>query len=772
MTLRLVPAADGSPASDLLDGLNPSQRSAVESTEGPLLIIAGAGSGKTRVLTYRIAYIVRKGVHPRHVLALTFTNKAAKEMRERISHLVGGHTARDLTAGTFHSVFARLLRAYADRIGYTPSFTIYDADDQLSAIKAVMTTLGISQQNLAPNGVRSRISGAKNSMKSWMEYARDAKDVNERLTGQVYQEYEKRLQQSNAMDFDDLILNMIRLLRNNPDVLEQFHQRFRYIMVDEYQDTNRSQYDVINLLAKGHRNICVVGDDAQSIYRWRGAEIQNILDFERDYPETTVVRLEQNYRSTKTIIAAAESVIKNNTKQLKKALWTDNEGGEKIAVLSCRDDRDEADQIVRTVKARMSEAALTWRDVAILYRTNAQSQPLEDALRRSNTPYLIVSGVSFYKRKEVKDALAYLRVLVNPSDAESVLRIINEPTRGIGATSLQRLQEHAAKTGQTLFAVLSTVATVGGLQARTVSAVTAFVNIFQRFQSVANELAPASLAQAFLEATGLIDQYRNSKSEEAQDRLANIERILTHISEVQEEDPEITLLGYLEQVALISEQDDPELGNNRIALMTMHASKGLEFPLVVIAGMEQGLFPLAKAELQRDEEDEERRLFYVGITRARQFLILSFAAQRLRFGEVTYSQPSKFLAEIDEACLSATGRIHAASPAALRAPAPRAPAPRSAPSGGRPSLPQGAGGLPRAPRASDYQQDAPSETYSQMPTEGATRWTVGMRVRHPMFGVGRIIGLSGVGSQAKAMVEFSNGQRKQLMLAFARLEVL
>lgn len=743
MTLRLVPVADGSPAADLLDGLNDPQRQAASHTEGPLLIIAGAGSGKTRVLTYRIAYLLRQGVHPSHILALTFTNKAAKEMRERIAHLVGDHVARGIIAGTFHSVFARLLRRHAELLGYTSSFTVYDSDDQLAAIKAVMTTLGVSQQAQSPTAIRSRISGAKNAMTSWMEYGRNASNVSERITAQVFEQYEKRLLHANAMDFDDLILNMIALLRNNPDVLASFHERFRYIHVDEYQDTNRAQYLAVQLLAKGHRNICVVGDDAQSIYRWRGAEIQNILDFGRDYPDATTVRLEQNYRSTKTIIKAAESVIKNNTKQLKKELWTDNAAGDKITVLACRDDRDEADQVVRTLKARLNEHGLTWRDVAILYRTNAQSQPLEDALRRSNTPYHIVSGVSFYKRKEVKDALAYLRVLVNPADAESILRIINEPARGIGNTSLEKLQAFATATNRTLYDVLKKAHEVPGLQTRTLVSVGDFVNIFEMYRDAVNELTPASLAQAFLEATGLLDHYRNQKTDDARDRLANIDRILTHISEVQEADDELTLLHYLEQVALISDQDDPELGNNRIALMTVHASKGLEFPLVVIAGMEQGLFPLVKPESSVDEEDEERRLFYVAITRARQHLVISYAGQRMRFGEVGFSRPSKFLAEIDTDCLSASAKVPAAAGRSVSLPPPR----------------------PRRP-------EPPRESYSQIPVETDNRWSVGMRVKHPMFGVGRIIALSGIGSSAKAQVEFANGQRKQLMLAFARLEAL
>jgi DNA helicase II / ATP-dependent DNA helicase PcrA len=761
MTLRLIPANDAAPAEDLLEGLNERQREAVRTTEGPVLIIAGAGSGKTRVLTFRIAYLLRLGVHPSHVLALTFTNKAAQEMKERISHLVGQAPAKAIWAGTFHSIFARMLRSHAERLGYTSTFTIYDADDQLAAVKAVMNALGISQQVLPPNAVRSRISNAKNAMVSWQEYARNADNIVEKQTGQIFEEYEKRLAQSNAMDFDDLLLNMIRLLENNPDVLEGYHERFKYLMVDEYQDTNRAQYRVVNLLARKYKNVCVVGDDAQSIYRWRGADIKNILDFERDYPQAVTVRLEQNYRSTKTILSAADSVIKNNRKQLKKTLWTDNVDGEKITLLACRDDRDEAEAVARTIRARMEQHGLRHSDVAILYRTNAQSQSLEDALRRLNMPYHIVSGVSFYKRKEVKDALAYLRLIVNPADTESILRVINEPTRGIGQTSLQHMQDHAQRTGTSLFDVLRDIDKVPGLQKRTITAVQGFVKLITDHQTLASELTPASLAQSYLEATGLLTFYKNQDTEEALDRWNNIERVLSHIAEQQEIDEELTLAGYLEQISLMSEQDDPQLGSNRVAMMTMHAAKGLEFPLVVIAGMEQGLFPLAKAEQDPSEQEEERRLFYVGITRARQELILSYAERRYRFGELVFSRPSMFLAEIDPECFAASSRIMQRTAGPSIPPAAQRPSYGQRPAPSRPPKPSG----------NAYSQVRSDDTYSQVPDQGAS-YRTGMRVKHPMFGVGTIVALSGVGQQAKATVQFSNGARKQLMLQYARLEVL
>jgi DNA helicase II / ATP-dependent DNA helicase PcrA len=749
MTLRLVDRSDHQPAEDLLEGLNEKQAEAVRTTEGPLLVIAGAGSGKTRVLTVRIAFLLRAGVHAHHVLALTFTNKAAQEMTERIGHLVGTDIARRIWAGTFHSIFARILRSHAERIGFSSTFTIYDTEDQTSAIKNVMQMLGISQQALAPAGVRGRISAAKNAMVSWQEYVRQADSITEKQTGQIFEEYEKRLRQSNAMDFDDLLINTIRLLENHPDVLESLQERFRYILVDEYQDTNRAQYRVVNLLAKKYKNLCVVGDDAQSIYRWRGADIKNILDFERDYPNANVVRLEQNYRSTKTILSAADDVIKNNARQLKKTLWTENAEGEKIRLLACRDDREEAQHIVRAIKNRMETHGYSYKDVAILYRTNAQSQALEDALRRDHLPYHIVSGVSFYKRKEVKDTIAYLRLLVNPDDVESLLRVVNEPSRGIGQTSLNRLTDYANTHGVSLYNVLQSVDSVPGIQTRTATAVKNFVSIVEQGRLGLADLPPATLAQSFIESTGLPTMYKLQDTEESLDRWNNIERVLDHILEQQELDEELTLAGYLEQVALVSEADDPELGNNRVAMMTMHAAKGLEFPLVVIAGLEQGLFPLSKAETDVQEQEEERRLFYVGITRAREQLILSYAERRYRFGELVFNRPSMFLSEIDSEAFTSSSRSFAST------------SPTRTPPANQPRK--------QRPARSDYSQLPRAESYSQI---DAPSLKVGQRVKHPMFGAGTILSVGGSGQGAKATVEFSNGQRKQLMLAYARLEVL
>lgn len=769
MTLRLIPASEieqhrNREAEELLAGLNAQQHQAVTTVNGPLLIIAGAGSGKTRVLTVRIAHLLQTGTAPSQILALTFTNKAAQEMKERIEHLVGGGVARNLWAGTFHSIFARILRSHADLIGYTSTFTIYDAEDQLSAIKAAMATIGISQQVLSATSVRARISSAKNAMLGWRDMDNTAASVTERQTAQIYQEYERRLLQSNAMDFDDLLLNTIVLLRSHPDVLDKYQERFRHILVDEYQDTNRAQYHVITMLARKYRNLCVVGDDAQSIYRWRGAEIRNILDFERDYHDATVVRLEQNYRSTKVILAAADGVIANNAGQIRKTLWTENPDGEKITLMSCRDDREEASVIASLIRQRVRDYDFQYRDVAILYRTNAQSQALEDALRRENMPYHIVSGVSFYKRKEVKDTIAYLRLLVNPHDTESLLRVINEPARGIGTTSLQRIQEFAQAQACSLYTAMESVSEIPGLQRRTQASVEEFIRLVQTYRDLMNQEPPAAIAQAYIEASGLPNMYQQQHTEEALDRWNNIERVLSHIAEQQSLNPELTLTTYLEQVSLVSDQDDPELGNNKVALMTMHAAKGLEFALVVIAGMEQGLFPLQKAETDQAEQEEERRLFYVGLTRAREQLILTHAERRFRFGEIGFSRPSMFLNEIPEECIHVEGAGRGM----------HTPLRGSKPAIGRSERTDDAtfsnpySQLPMH----DLPASIPRKGVSSRPAVATHQYRTGMKVKHPLFGVGHIENLSGTGQQAKATVLFTNGQRKQLMLAFAKLEIV
>jgi DNA helicase-2/ATP-dependent DNA helicase PcrA len=754
--------------SALLDGLNPTQREAAAVINGPLLILAGAGSGKTRVLTYRIAYLIEKGVQPWNILALTFTNKAAGEMRERIATLVGEEKARRIWAGTFHSIFARILRREAEQIGFTPSFSIYDGDDSLSIIKQVMATLGISQQNYNPSAVRGAISSAKNKMLSWQEYSREAASLFEKQVGLVYKDYEKRLAKNNAMDFDDLLLNMIRLLRNHPGALERYHEQFRYILIDEYQDTNKAQYEVVNLLARKYRNVCVVGDDAQSIYRWRGADIRNILDFERDYADANVVRLEQNYRSTKTILEAANDVINRNSRQIKKALWTDNVGGDKIQLLRCRDDREEAESIARIIKTARAKQERDLEDFAVLYRTNAQSQALEDALRRDNIPYLIVGGVSFYKRKEVKDAIAYLRVVVNPQDDESVQRIVNEPPRGLGKTSIDHLQRLAEGRNLSLMEAFGQAEHADGLQKRAQAAAQNFAGIIERARVLQTSARADEVAKMLMESSGLLRMYEDDGSEESLDRWNNIQRVLSHLAEYCErrvaEGEAPTLDQYLQEVSLLSDIDEVKAGGKHVTLMTIHAAKGLEFPVVFIAGMERGLFPGNRAEQQQDEMEEERRLFYVGITRAEERLYLSYAEKRYRFGELNYPLPSPFLSEIRKELTehggtsiqskfssgSGVGTISSATSTSYGA---RQVTPKAAPK-------------------HDFDDIPADENYSQIPPDEGTPLRVGSRVQHGMFGDGKVVKLSGAGETAQVEVDFPAVGRKKLVLKFAKLTVL
>lgn len=758
---------------DILSGLNPIQQTAAAHLNGPLLILAGAGSGKTRVLTYRIAYMLQQGIHPWNILALTFTNKAAGEMKERIAHLVGEEKARAIWAGTFHSIFARILRRDAEKLGFTPSFSIYDADDSLSLIRAVMNTLGISQQNFSPQSIRGAISSAKNKCMGWQEFERSAGNVFEKQTGLVYKEYEKKLRLSNAMDFDDLLLNMIRLLQISPETLEQYHQKFRYILIDEYQDTNHSQYRAVSLLASKEQNICVVGDDAQSIYRWRGADIRNILDFERDYPSVNTVRLEQNYRSTKMILEAANSVISHNKNQLKKALWTDNQEGEKIRVLRCRDDREEAETIVQTIQSELKSAttAKDLQDFAVLYRTNAQSQAIEDALRRANLPYLIVGGVSFYKRKEVKDTLAYLRVIVNPNDSESLLRIINEPSRGLGKTSLEHLTRYAEQRTIPLFQAFERAAEIPELQRRARTAVLDFTTLIRRFQDMKNHTAPDEFAKLFIEATGLLAMYEEDGSDESLDRWNNIQRVLSHLAEycerARETETPATLEQYLQEIALLSDIDEVKAGGKHITLMTLHSAKGLEYPVVYIAGMERGLFPLSKAEQFPEEMEEERRLFYVGITRAERKLYLLYSEKRYRFGELTFPTPSPFLGEISPDVVempgsqprARTGTSNAAatmgSDRIIRSPQDLLKRGFTAPSH-----------APKKITRERLHDDLPVQT-SESPT-----LKIGMKVKHEMFGVGQVVSLSGFGSNAQVEVSFPKVGKKKLLLKFAKLIIM
>jgi DNA helicase-2/ATP-dependent DNA helicase PcrA len=743
----------------LLDQLNPVQRDAASVIDGPVMIIAGAGSGKTRVLTYRIAHLLNSGIPPYEILALTFTNKAAKEMKERIERLIGHH-AHSVWAGTFHSIFARILRQECEPLGYTRSFTIYDTDDSLGVIKNIMNAMNISQQQFNPRGVLSRISGAKNHMVSPREYENLANDFFDQKVAEIFPEYVKKLHKSNAMDFDDLLLKPIELFDTHPRVLEKYQYRFKYLLVDEYQDTNRAQYVLINMIAHRFKNICVVGDDAQSIYAFRGADIKNILDFERDYPNAKVFRLEQNYRSTKTILAAADAVIKNNRNQLPKTLWTDNPKGEKITLIESEDDKAEGMHIAHRIQEHIAKEKLDLKHFAVLYRTNAQSRSIEDAMRRSGIPYVIIGGVAFYQRKEIKDVLAYLRLIVNPKDEESLLRVINFPARGIGDTTIERLIEHATTTNASLFEVIRQPSGIAALQDRAKNSIAAFSALIAKYSELKSEMSATELARSIVDELGILRMYKDEQTPESLGRWENVQELLSAISEFADTNKEkATLENFLEEVALVSAVDSMVDERNSVTLMTLHAAKGLEFPVVFVAGLEEGLFPLYQITPDASELEEERRLCYVGITRAMKRLYLTYTRMRYRFGDVTYPVVSRFVAEIGDIHLHKEFSRTSASAAetvsnlknvrqryvnAVRHQSP--------------------------PKHDGFVPDNEVEYENQSQEE--IRLTVGVVVEHEVFGRGKVTQLSGKGDSAKAVVQFLNAGPKNLMIKFARLRVL
>ncbi len=746
MPLKLKKIEEVNQGSQILISLNPEQKKAVQHVYGPLLIIAGAGSGKTRVLTHRMAYLLEQGIKPYNILALTFTNKAANEMKERISKLISADATRQLWAGTFHSIFARILRTEAPLIGYTSSFSIYDTDDSLKVIRRILSDMGLSQQKFPPQGFRSRISQAKNKGQTWQEYSEAADNQIDMTTADVFKEYEKQLKSSNSMDFDDLLINMVVLLENNPDILQKYQSRFKYILVDEYQDTNRTQYDVLNLLAKSHKNIAVVGDDAQSIYRWRGAEIKNILDFQNFYVNTNVIRLEQNYRSTKTIIEAAGNVIAKNRRQIPKKLWTENVQGEKIDIIQCQDDRNEASKIVSILKKKKEEHKLDYGDFAVLYRINSQSLVLENAFRRAKIPYLIIGGISFYKRKEVKDAMAYLRLLVNQDDDQALLRCINEPPRGIGDTSIKHIVNYKNEHNITLYEAFLNADKNAYLQNRAKNAVSEFTTLIDDFIQKKEEMNTKELVIDFIESTGLPEMYKDIGTEDALDRWNNLQQIISDVATYLRDKPEATLEEYLQETSLMSDIDEKDMTLDHVKLMTMHAAKGLEFPYVFIAGMEEGLFPLSRAEMHPEEEEEERRLFYVGMTRAEQKLYLMYAKRRMRFGETKDCTPSPFLKELDKKYINwdkGTGGVF---------------------------LPPSQAS-PKFKRQNSFFDDIPhKENYSQIP-ESELEIKPGDNVIHSHFGKGKVVSLNGAGDKRQALVQFINVGRKRLMLKYAKLEL-
>ncbi|MBP5644649.1 MAG: UvrD-helicase domain-containing protein [Bacteroidales bacterium] len=801
--------------SNLHDQLNEAQREAAACTEGPVMIIAGAGSGKTRTLTYRIAHLIEQGADSFSILALTFTNKAAAEMKDRIIKLVGSE-ARNIWMGTFHSVFARILRSEAPKLGYLATFTIYDNDDSKSAIKQIVKGLNLDPKTYSPGYVLSRISMAKSNLLSPEDYASNPeiqqtdKDSHRPMIGEIYKLYNARLRNAMAMDFDDLLFNMNILLRDFPDVLLKYQNRFRYIMVDEYQDTNYAQYLIVKKLAARYQNICVVGDDAQSIYAFRGANIQNIFNFRRDYPNLRLFKLEQNYRSTQNIVNAANSIIAKNVEQIPKDIWTDNGVGNLIRLLSCVDERDEGRQVADAIRDAHLGDDLPCKSFAILYRTNVQSRSIEEALRKADIPYRIYQGISFYGRKEIKDVLAYLRLVVNNYDEESLLRVINYPPRGIGQTTIDKIRLAAADNEMSVWQVMENLPAFGlGISSGILQKLGDFMVMIKRFSSILPTTDAYSLAKQVVLSSGIISLLRSDDDPDNPNRIENIEELLNGVQEFCEKEdqfvdepeeendnetpdpvhpggvlaataatasPVRTLDQFLQQVLLLTSEDkDDDKDADKVSMMTIHAAKGLEFPYVFVVGMEENLFPSIMSISSRQELEEERRLFYVAVTRAEKQLTLSYANTRYQYGQTSCQEVSRFVGEIDSryiqmprrrSAFPGVGELPRAfqsvkgvkwSPETERgfrrkepvstatASAPRRPQPR-------PAAPQGR-----------TQMNSPADINAIQ---------VGMTVVHAKFGTGKVLLIEGSGNERKATVFFDNIGNKTLMLAFAKLSIV
>lgn len=778
--LTFSPARADIPMS-ILDDLNPAQREAAATVEGPLLVLAGAGSGKTRVLTYRIAYLIQEmGVEPWNILAVTFTNKAAGEMRERVEKLVGD-LAKDIWIGTFHSICARFLRVEAENFGLARSFTIYDEDDRRAAIRRVFESHKIDDKDMTPRSVIAQISRAKNAMLDPASFAAEAGEApNRKLIAELYTAYEADLRRNNALDFDDLLVETVRKFENHPQILEKYQRRFRFSLVDEYQDTNKPQYMLCRQLAAYHRNFCVVGDDDQSIYQFRGADLRNILDFERDYPDAKTVRLEQNYRSTARILEAANQVIANNKDRKGKKLWTDGPDGELLELVQCDTDRREARFVVETLRKQVGSGGYAPGDAAILYRTNAQSRSLEEELQRSGMPYTIVGSTRFYERREIKDLLAYLRILTNPADDVGLRRVINMPRRGIGDTSLDHLQRYALENGLNLFVAMGFLDQVEGLNARAKKHMGQFKTIIDELAAAKDEITLPELGQRLFERSGYQQMLLDENSPEAETRAQNVEQLIAFMTEFTETRDEATLDSFLEEVALMSPMDEAGDTSSMITLMTLHSAKGLEYPIVFMCGMEENLFPTARAvEESRSKQnqqaiEEERRLCYVGITRARQRLYLTYANRRYAYGNMIECQPSRFLQEIPDELYSVKREVVDFNPR-TRQPgrnrfADKSTTTRSDRSGSpvRKKIPKD------KPKGVHYEWDEGTKPQPQLDgfadlVDQDDFLAVGQWVRHPSWGRGQILARDGYGEKMKLSIRFGP-HLKKVAVAYAQLE--
>lgn len=782
---------------DYLKGLNEQQREAVEHIDGPLMIVAGAGSGKTKVLTTRIAHLMHQGVDAFNILALTFTNKAAAEMKERIEKILGNSEARNLYIGTFHSVFARILRGEAYRIGYPNNFTIYDTDDSRSVLKTVINEMNLDDKHYKPSVVGNRISSAKNALVGPAEYATDyyiqQEDMraNRPAIAQIYAAYANRCFRNGAMDFDDLLLKMYELLKNFPEVLHKYQHKFKYILIDEYQDTNAVQYQITKLLAAAHENICVVGDDAQSIYSFRGATIENILQFQKDYDDVKVVKLEQNYRSSQSILNVANEVIRNNKGQIPKDLWTENAVGEKISLVRTMTDNDEGKFTADTIQEQKLRNHFYNRDFAILYRTNAQSRAFEESLRRMGIAYRIYGGISFYQRKEIKDFLAYLRVIVNTNDEVSLLRIINYPIRGIGKTTLEKCAIYANEKNIPLFEVVSRAGEFG-FKGSTLETLSNFVTMIRYFQSLLTDKNAYDVAVQVGKHTNITKELFADKTTEGLARYENLQELLNSIKEWTEspsnEDGEVgekTLGAYLQQITLLTDADDDKENSDVVKLMTIHAAKGLEFSCVFVAGIEETLFPNAMAINTREELEEERRLFYVAITRAKKRLWLTYANARYRFGQLVQNEPSRFIEEmpgeyIDRSFAGGGARNNfgsdmgsafdrmqrgfgfGGSNSAAGAEKRYGPPPAKK-TNAKPEY------LPITPPSSKVVEHKPSVDFVASDT---SQLQEGQEVEHQKFGFGNVVKIEGSAHNPVATILFKTNGEKKIMLNYAKLRIV
>ena len=770
---------------DYLKDLNSIQKEAVIRTEGPALVIAGAGSGKTRVLTYRIAHLLKQGAKPSSILALTFTNKAAREMKQRIGKVAGEKISRYLWMGTFHSVFSRILRTEHEATGYPSNFTIYDSADSKSLIKSIIKSFQLDDKIYKPNVVASRISMAKNNLITPNIYANHDEirgvDKSMRMPAiiEIYKEYTKRSFLSGAMDFDDLLLKTNLLFRDNPEILDKYQNLFDYVLVDEYQDTNYAQYLIVKKLSAKHKNICVVGDDAQSIYSFRGAKIENILNFKNDYPGHKIFKLEQNYRSTQTIVNAANSIIAQNKKQIPKTVFSEKDEGKPIKILSALTDNEEGFLVIQEIAETQMRDHYKYQDFAILYRTNAQSRIFEEALRKRNIPYKIYGGLSFYQRKEIKDLLAYYRMTINPADNEALKRIINFPARGIGSTTMMKLETTAANNDTTIWKTITNLgeSNPAGLNKGTVSKVLSFVNLIQKFSAFSKENDAFDTAKTIASETGILKELYNDKSTEALSRHENIQELLNGIQEftisaIEEGNPD-KLENFLEDVALLTDQDkDKDEDRDKVTLMTVHSAKGLEFKNVFVVGLEENLFPSQRQGDKNTEEsmEEERRLFYVALTRAEDNAWFSFANQRYRWGNLDFCTPSRFLEELDKRCIDDSSISRLTRP-------------------DRNITPQN-----NESQKSNYQRRTPVSSIkpperqnifnsklvslneagrrqASFAGDDPEKIQAGMVIEHQRFGEGKVLRVEGLAPNIKATIFFQKHGHKQLLLKFAKLKI-